>query len=170
MEEWKDIKGFEGIYQVSNKGRVRTFRTKDGWVGFKITDTPKVMSTISHGNGYVYVTLVKDGKHYNKYVHRLVAESFIGDISKGMVVNHLDYDRSKNCADNLEIITQKENTLYSKAKMSKPKTRNDNSYIRLRENVNMYEVTVNRQYLGIYRTLEEARSVRDAYIKEINYY
>ena len=74
MEEWKDIKGFEGIYQVSNKGRVRTFRIKDGWVGFKITDTPKVMSTIAHGNGYVYVTLVKDGKKQNKYVSIMLLE------------------------------------------------------------------------------------------------
>lgn len=170
MEVWKSIKGYEGIYEVSNMGRIRTYRKKDGWVGYKATDTPRLMSVISHGNGYLYVTLSKDSKTENRYVHRLVAEAFIGAIPQGHVINHLDYDKTNNCADNLEIVTQKENVGHSRSKMCKPRKRNANAYICFRKRINKYEVTVRRKYLGHFETLEEARSVRDAYIKEINYY
>lgn len=168
MEKWADIKGYEGIYQVSNLGRVATFRKKDGFVGFKLTSERTVMATIDHGNGYRYVTLVKDGRNKNHYVHRLVAEAFIDDIPEGYVINHKDYDRSNNCVDNLEITTQLLNTRYSQWKLKKPKPKGDNHYIRYKDC--RYEVTVNRKYLGRFMTLQEARSARDEYIKEINYY
>lgn len=170
MEEWKDIKGFDGVYQVSNMGRVRTYRAKDGWVGYKLTEEPRIMSLVSHGNGYVYITLVIDGKKQNKYVHRLVAEAFIGDIPKGYVINHIDHNKNNNAVSNLEIITQKQNVDYSKELMKHPKTMSENKCICIRKRGKPYEVTVNKKYLGRYNTIEEARSVRDAYIKEVNYY
>ena len=170
MRIWKDIKGYESIYQVSNDGCVRTFRRKDGFVGFKICNTPRMMSVIDKDNGYKYVTLVKNGKRKNHYVHRLVAEAFIGNIPNGYVVNHLDYDRSNNNVRNLEIATQAENTNYSRERMRKPKPKGDNHYICYRKRFNNYEVTVNRHYLGTYPTIEEARKVRDDYVSKINYY
>jgi hypothetical protein len=166
-EEWKDIVGYEGIYQVSNKGRVRTFRHKDGFVGFKITDEPKIMSLISHGNGYLYVSLMNNDVRKNHYVHRLVAEAFIGNIPKGHVINHLDYDKSNNSSDNLEIVSQKENVHYSLANMKKPKKRVGDYYIVDRGG--RYEVTVKLKYIGTYKTIEEARKVRDEYINQIHY-
>ena len=94
MEVWKSIKGYDDIYEVSNMGRVRSYMKKDGWAGYKVTDTPHLMSTIPNGNGYMYVTLSKGCKRENKYIHRLVAEAFIGDIPQGYVINHIDYDKS----------------------------------------------------------------------------
>ena len=170
MEEWKDIKGYEGIYQVSNTGRVRSFLKKDGLVGYRLSDTPKERALIEHGNGYIYVTLSKDGRNANHYVHRLVAEAFIGDIPKGCVINHIDYNKSNNCSDNLEITTQKGNVIHSVEKMRKPRKGGENRYIRYRSQYGYYEVTVNRKYLGCYKSIEEARKVRDQYIDEINYY
>ena len=169
MEEWKYIKGYEGIYQISNKGRVRTFRVKDGFVGFRICDSPRIMATIPKDNGYRYVTLMKDGKKHNKYVHRLVAEAFIGEIPEGYVINHIDFDKSNNIVTNLEIVTQKQNVLHSKHKMKHPRNISEYKYICLRAG-NKFEVTVNKKYLGRFATLDEAKSVRDAYIKKINYY
>jgi hypothetical protein len=170
MEVWKSIKGYDGIYEVSNMGRVRSYMKKDGWAGYKVTDTPHLMSTIPNGNGYMYVTLSKGCKRENKYIHRLVAEAFIGDIPQGYVINHIDYDKANNQVGNLEIVTQRQNVGYSRHKMCKPRKRDANAYICYRERNNVYEVTVRKKYLGKFKTLEEARSARDAYIEEINYY
>lgn len=164
-EEWKDISGYEGIYQVSNYGRVRTFRRKSGFVGFELSDEPRPMSLISHGNGYLYVSLRKGDKRKNYYVHRLVAQAFIGEIPNGYVINHLDYNRSNNSVDNLEIVTQQEN---SKCKMHKPRKREGDYYICDRGN--RYEVYVKLKYLGSYKTIEKAKAARDEYIDRINYY
>lgn len=168
-EQWRDIKGYEGLYQVSNQGRIKGFRVKDGFVGFKIVDEGKVMSLINKENGYKYITLVKDGTRKNYYIHRLVAQAFIGDIPTGLVVNHIDHNRGNNCVDNLEIITQMQNTHHSRHLMKKPRPHKDkNFYIRFKDE--RYEVTVNRKYLGRFTTIEQARKVRDEYIKKINYY
>lgn len=153
-EEWRDIKGYEGKYQISNLGRVRSIR---------------IRAFTEKENGYRYVTLNKDGINRNFFIHRLVAEAFLGGIPTGYVVNHIDYDRANNCLDNLEIITQKENVWHSIHRMRKPRPdKNPNRYIRYRKG--SYEVTVNRKYLGRYKTIEEARKVRDEYIEKINYY
>lgn len=153
-EEWRDIKGYEGKYQISNLGRVRSIR---------------IRAYTEKDNGYRYVTLNKNGANHNFFIHRLVAEAFLGEIPSGYVVNHIDYDRANNCLDNLEIITQKENVWHSIHRMRKPrKEKNPDRYIRYRKG--SYEVTVNREYLGRYKTIEEARKVRDEYIEKINYY
>ena len=166
-EEWRDVSGYEGIYQVSNMGHVRTFRRKDGLVGYKISDEPRLLSLVSNGNGYIYVSLTKDTVRKNHYVHRLVAEAFIGDIPKGCVINHLDYDKSNNASENLEIVSQRDNVLYSSVNMRKPKKRTGDYYIVDRGG--RYEVTVKLKYVGSYKTIEEARRARDEYINKIHY-
>ena len=167
-EIWADIAGYDGAYQISNMGHVRTFLKKDGFVGFVKTEKSRPRSLISHGNGYMYVTLCKNGVRKNHYIHRLVAEAFIGEIKDGYVINHLDYDRSNNRVENLEIVSQKDNVDYSKHKMKKPVTRKGNYYICDRGT--RYEVYVKKKYLGSYKTIEEARTARNEYINKINYY
>lgn len=131
----------------------------------KVIDEGKILSLINKENGYKYITLVKDGTRKNHYIHRLVAQAFIGNIPAGLVVNHIDHNKGNNCVDNLEIITQMQNTHHSLHLMKKPKThKDDNFYIRLKGK--RYEVTVNRKYLGIFATIEQARKVRDEYIKK----
>lgn len=98
MEEiWKDIKGYEGLYQVSNLGDVRNHKGK-------------VLSKLkNNGNGYLISCLCKEGKQTNHYKHRLVAEAFIPNPENKPAVNHIDADRSNNKVDNLEWVSTKEN-------------------------------------------------------------
>lgn len=98
-ERWKSIKGYEGLYEVSDWGRVRSLNY--GKV--------KVLSPIDNGKGYLRVMLCKDGKKKQFLVHRLVWVSFRGTIPKGMQINHLNEDKSDNRLSNLEMVTAKQN-------------------------------------------------------------
>ena len=107
MENWKDISGFEGIYQVSDKGRVRSLDRKDN-VG--VTHKGKILVNQKRPNGYLCVHLSKNGKSKWISVHRLVAEAFIEKTDDAhTIVNHIDNDPSNNNVSNLEWTTYKGN-------------------------------------------------------------
>jgi hypothetical protein len=109
MEVWKDIKGYEGLYQISNFGRVKGLRF------INITtnkEKVKFIAITDNGNGYKLCSLSNGGRK-NHYIHRLVAQHFIPNELNKPIVNHLDRDTSNNKYDNLEWCTQKENVLYS---------------------------------------------------------
>ena len=107
MENWKDISGFEGIYQVSDKGRVRSLDRKDN-IGN--THKGKILVSQKRPNGYLCVHLSKNGKSKWFSVHRLVAEAFIEKTDDAhTIVNHIDNDPSNNNASNLEWTTYKGN-------------------------------------------------------------
>lgn len=123
-EQWRDIKGFEGLYQISNIGRVKSLRhkTKKGWRGGATSRTPdgimktKECCTGNRGKGYqtyLQVKLTKDGKHYHHLLHRLVAEAFVENPQCKKTVNHKNGDRHDNRAENLEWATQSENVKHS---------------------------------------------------------
>lgn len=101
-EIWKDIPGYEGLYQVSDYGRVRSLN----YLGHE--GKVKVLRIVI-ANGYYYLTLYKDGKKKGFRVHRLVVTAFIGPIPRGMVVNHINENKLDNRLSNLEICTQKYN-------------------------------------------------------------
>ena len=117
-EIWKDIKDYEGHYQVSNYGRVKSvprvtsYTNKAGYESSQFRDG-QIKKEIDNGKGYKAVNLYKNNKGKLVYVHRLVAQAFIGEIPKGMVINHIDFDRSNNRLDNLEIVTYSENNMHS---------------------------------------------------------
>jgi len=96
MEIWKDIKGFENIYRVSNTGKVLN-------VKFNRQLKPGIVK------GYVRVCLYKNNKNTYKTVHRLVAEAFLIKPNNDCEVNHKDSNKKNNNVDNLEWITHKEN-------------------------------------------------------------
>lgn len=114
MEEiWKDIKGYEGRYQVSNLGRVRRLEhdivtSNKGKVSIRHYKG-KIMKLINDGKGYFMVTLGK--RHYK--VHRLVAIHFVDGYQPNLVVNHLNEIRTDNRAENLQFCTRGYNVLYS---------------------------------------------------------
>ena len=97
MEEWKDIKGFEGLYQISNYGNVMN------------TKTQKLLIPYLRSNGYMGVTLYKNLKKYYLSVHRLVAIHFINNPENKRCVGHLDCNKLNNMVDNLYWCTHKEN-------------------------------------------------------------
>lgn len=107
-EIWKDIPGFEQFYQVSNLGRVRSkdhIRNNHYYKG-------KIRKPQNNGHGYLFVMLSINGKHYQRYVHRLVAKAFIPNIHNYSEINHKDEDPSNNKATNLEWCTPKQNSNY----------------------------------------------------------
>lgn len=99
------VKGYEGLYEVSNNGRVRS-------LNYNHTGNVKELSPRDNGSGYLYVYLCREGKHKNFRVHRLVAEAFIGEIPKGLIVNHKDENPQNNNVNNLEICTYEYNNNY----------------------------------------------------------
>ena len=98
-EEWRDIKGYEGLYQISNLGRVHSYYKRD------ILE-PK------EDKGYLRVGLYKNGKRKPYSIHRLVAEAFIPNPNNYPQVNHKDEDKSNNRVSNLEWCTAKYNINY----------------------------------------------------------
>jgi len=103
-EKWKDIKNYEGYYQVSNKGKVRGVARliNGGGSQNKRFIKEKVLKNHVKQNGYCQVRLTKDGISKDFLVHRLVAISFKGTIEGSPHVNHIDGNKQNNKLDNLE--------------------------------------------------------------------
>lgn len=114
MEEWRDIQGYEGLYQVSNNGRVRSL-ARNSTKGKILCQAVK--------RGYSHVCLSKDNKKKHFAVHRLVALAFIPNPSKKPEVNHIDGNRSNNNIANLEWVTRAENELHAYRTLGKAPNR-----------------------------------------------
>ena len=106
MEIWKDIKGYEGLYQVSNLGRVKSSK--------KILSPSKTE--------YLKVSLSKNGAQNTHYIHRLVAQAFIDNKSNLPFVNHIDENKHNNNVNNLEWCDNKYNLNYGNAQKKKAKS------------------------------------------------
>lgn len=97
MEEWRDIKGYEGYYQVSNEGRIKGMkRTIISSIGIIRRVKESIRKTIKDKNGYLSVQLCKDGKAQCFFIHRLVATAFLPNPNNYPVVNHKDENPSNN--------------------------------------------------------------------------
>lgn len=115
VEIWKDIKGYEGMYQVSNYGRVKGL---ERWTHFKNGRKPRreperILKFTKHHKGYFKAQLRKEDKLKGYFVHRLVAEAFIPNPEGKSQVNHKDGNKGNNHVDNLEWNTQSENLKHS---------------------------------------------------------
>jgi hypothetical protein len=105
MEIWKDVVGYEGLYQVSNLGRLKS-PPKKGHKGC-------IMKPSIKKDGYVRIQLIKCSKYKTLYVHRIVAEAFLQHDSERNEVNHIDGNKSNNKLENLEWVTSKQNIEHS---------------------------------------------------------
>lgn len=124
-EIWKDIKGYEGLYQVSNQGRVKSLaRYKKNRSKMQLVEETIRIPNVEK-NGYARIDLSKEGKRKVYCVHRLVAEAFVPNPQNKPQVNHIDENKSNNNANNLEWVTGKENCNYGthNKKLSKSKSR-----------------------------------------------
>ena len=110
-EEWRDIKGYEGRYQVSNMGRVKSLeRIVASKSGSKRTIQGRILKLETKRTGYLRVKLYdSSGKMKNFLVHRLVCEAFHENPEDKPCVNHIDENKANNAAINLEWCTHKEN-------------------------------------------------------------
>ena len=113
-EIWKDISGYEGLYQVSNMGNVKSLeRTVWNNRGYYKTIQERILKGRKVSNGYLQVQLCQDGKAKNYLVHRLVASAFLENPMGYTEVNHIDEDKTNNCAKNLEYCSRSYNMTYN---------------------------------------------------------
>ena len=102
-EEWRDIKGYPN-YMVSNMGNVKSLNYRGN------TNKEVILKPIKQKTGYCHITLCKNGITKIYSVHRLVYETFVGEIPQGMQVNHINEDKTDNRLENLNLLSPKANT------------------------------------------------------------
>ena len=115
QETWKDIKGYEGLYQVSNLGKIKSLKKEVNFYSGLYKEVKKrkykerIINLKKTNRGYTNITLYKNGirKHFN--VHRLVADTFILNPNNLSEVNHKDGNKENNSINNLEWVTNMEN-------------------------------------------------------------
>jgi hypothetical protein len=156
METWKNIEGYDD-YEVSSCGKIKS----------KKHNKERILKDRTDGSGYYQVLLLKNGIEKSFKVHKLVAIAFIPntDISRN-IIDHIDRCRTNNNISNLRWVTKRENRL--------------NSDVRIQPMYGIcmkgikYKVQMNiagtMTYLGCFKTLEEAQTVRDSYLKEKSLY
>ena len=112
-EEWRDVVGYEGLYQVSDQGRVKSLeRNIPHWRGGEQIRKERILKPTPIKDGYLIVDLCAGGKRKRFLVHRLVCEAFHGNPEGKPQVNHINEDKADNRAANLEWCTAKENINY----------------------------------------------------------
>jgi hypothetical protein len=151
METWKPIKGYEGWYEVSNLGNVRSLDRKvdfdDGrYANYK----GKTLKTSLNNNGYYTTSLWKNSKSKIAYIHRLLAENFIPNPENKRLVNHIDGNKLNNHISNLEWVTVLENVRHSQKTGLTPETH-------VAKRVSQYDK--NGNYIASYFSYYEAAKV-----------
>lgn len=157
-EIWKDVPGYEGLYKVSDHGRVKSLlRVIMMSNGRPRTIRERIMRPSVNSAGYLMVGLCKDKQQRGRNVHKLVAEAFLGHERCGMkvVVDHINHDKTDNRVENLRLVTQRENTSHRKKKGS---SKYPGVYWNKRDQKWMAYIwiDVKKKYLGLFEIEEEA--------------
>ena len=125
MEEvWKPIKGYEGLYEVSNYGRVRSLdryvNSASSKTGYQLAKGRILKQCINTETGYSVIQIYKNHKKKGCNVHKLVAEHFIPNPNNYRTVNHKDGNKANNKVDNLEWVSQSDNLIHSYKELKRP--------------------------------------------------
>lgn len=151
-EEWRDIDGYVGYYQISNNGRVKSIdRVIIRSNNKKQTFKERIIRPAKSPNGYLSVSLFKNGKGKQHTIHSLVATAFLAN--KNECINHIDGNKENNCVDNLEWCTYSENLYHAnKLGLVKHKSRygKDNS------NAKSVVQTLNGRIVKIWDSMADA--------------
>jgi hypothetical protein len=157
-EEWRFVPGYEGLYMISNCGRVKS-------MNYNHTGKEKLMSITKDTRGYLQVGLSKDNKKKSFKVHILVWDAFGDSPRNGRIlqVDHINNDKTDNRIENLQLLSSRENC--SKRSLQKQKTSKytgvswDNSLNKWKAQITMNK---KNKYIGIFTTEKEAA---EAYLK-----
>ena len=150
MELWKDIEGYEGLYQVSNTGKVRSLR-------YRNRDEIKELSLKPHSRGYLQIELHKDGMRKTFTVHRLVAKAFVEGYQEGKEVNHIDENKRNNTVDNLEWVSPSQNVLHSISHREVVKTRNYPKFHARTDKQEVFQITLDGKIVKRWKSSVEVK-------------
>ncbi len=161
-EQWKDVPNYEGLYQVSDLGRVKSLNYKQSLI-------PKIMTLVQEKNGYYKINMSKNGIVTNKKPHKLVAEVFLNHTPcrYELVVNHKNFNKLDNRKTNLEIVTARENS-------NKKHLQSSSIYTGVFVNDKTKQITsrvvIGRKtiHLGTFKTEKEASMYYENAVKSIN--
>lgn len=155
MEEWKDILGYEGLYEVSSYGRVKSLKR------FKVGEDRIKKPTI-HKDGYKYIMLWKGNKPKRVPVHRLVATAFLENKELKPEVDHIDTCRTNNNVENLRWVTRYENAhnpatvLHVKQEIHHPHSEEAKRKIGMRCSIPVFQYTIDGKLVKQYPSAAQA--------------
>jgi hypothetical protein len=157
MEVWKDVIGYEGLYQASSFGKIKslsklkTIKNKYRIISYT---TKEIILKAGSCQGYERVVLIKDGLRSTKKVHRIIASAFLGD-EPNKCVNHIDFNRSNNNINNLEWLTSLENNRHSRINNRYPKLIMSDNHKQILSKINSKKVVCTKTN-KIYNSATEA--------------
>lgn len=157
-EIWKDIKGYEGLYKVSNLGNIKGLKSN------------KILTPKKRNDGYLNIQLYKNNKRKKFFIHRLVAEMFLKNPNNYPCVNHIDENKHNNNLTNLEFCSIKYNNKYSLYKTKKTKRKKINQYdlngnfIKQWKSIKEINRELNFSYYGIFNCLSRRQKTSCNYI------
>jgi len=171
MEEiWKDIKGYEGLYQASNLGRIKSLSR---WIrnspnGGMMLTKDRIIKQIIDTRGYFCVNIYKETKRKKMSVHQLIAMAFLDHVPNGykVVVDHVDNDKLNNKLENLQLTTNRHNS-------SKDKTGGSSKYVGVswskanRKWHTRIRVNGKKEHLGYFQNEIDAHNAYQNKLKEI---
>ena len=165
MENWKDVKGYEGSYQVSDLGNVRSL---DRVVSDGRKIKGRLLKPCFDSYGYLIVCLSFNNKIKTRTVHRLVAVAFLEHEPCGfkLVIDHVDNDKLNNKLDNLQLISQRENTTKDRVGGTS-KHIGVSFYKKYNKYVTRCWDNGKRVFLGYFDTETEASEAYNSYLKKI---
>ena len=169
-EIWKDIKGYEGYYQISNCGRVKSLERTAIAKCNSIRRVPeKILSICNDKDGYNIITLTKNSKKKTFKIHRLISQYFIRNPKNKPEVNHKDGNKQNNNINNLEWATESENTTHAHkiGLIDEKGEKNPNSKLS-KNQVIQIKKELKTPYWGIGVSLAKKFNVSVGMIKDIN--
>jgi hypothetical protein len=160
-EIWKDIPGYEGKYQVSNLGNVKS-------LNYNHTKKERVLKLGKNPGGYLMIVLCKENKKQTKTIHQLVAITFLNHIPCGpeLVINHKNFNKLDNRVENLEIVTNRENT-------NRKHLKSTSKYVgvcwdkRTNKWISQIVIKSSVKFLGRFETEEQASEAYQNKLKEL---
>jgi hypothetical protein len=167
VEQWKDIPDYEGYYQISNLGRVKSLEKTLVIRERKCVYKALIKKNLISKRGYWEISLYKNNKECRKKIHRLLAICFIINPKNHPQVNHIDGNRLNNEILNLEWVNNRENTCHRiKSSNCTSKYTGVSYFKRDKKWRSLIRVNEKRIYLGLFKTEEEAYQKRVEYEKE----
>lgn len=170
MEIWKPIPLYEGLYEINNSGTVKSLSKIVENSKVKITTKERILKPEMR-NGYLRVSLCKNGKYKKFYIHQLVCMTFLNHTVNKYenVVNHIDNNRLNNNVDNLEVVSQRQNTAHSK---NKSKTSSKYIGVSWHKSTKKWQANIRvkekKIYLGLFKTEEDAYKAYQTKLNSIN--